>query len=270
MALVITVIVLLILAGTAISIAINGGDIFGKASQARESWNSAVATEEQKVNEVWQILNTMTGGNTQPTKQWEIVTDSGDAGLSVGDLVRPTVTGVTSEQFYVIGIDGSGDNQTVRLLAEKNVETTGYTQSSSANPVAFDSTEPYSNEYASSTIKDLVDNYTGTLTGAGLTLQDIEITNEVSAKGRLMLLSEVVNLGGNAEEWTTDGYTETTAFVGTINYWLGTVGNGDEFAKVCGWGGALYSSYVPDDYDDGGEPITLRPVIVISRNMIEE
>ena len=79
-ALIITVIVLLILAGTAISIAINGGDIFGKASQAREGWNSAVATEEQKINEVWNILNTMTGGNNggganptpNPTAGWDM------------------------------------------------------------------------------------------------------------------------------------------------------------------------------------------------------
>ncbi len=65
-ALIITVIVLLILAGTAVSIAINGGDIFSKAAEARNQWNSAVATEETKINEVWNILNTMTSG-TNPT-----------------------------------------------------------------------------------------------------------------------------------------------------------------------------------------------------------
>ena len=72
-ALIITVIVLLILAGTAVSIAINGGDIFGKASQAREGWNSAVATEQEKINDVMSLLNTVTGenngggANTTPT-----------------------------------------------------------------------------------------------------------------------------------------------------------------------------------------------------------
>ncbi len=65
-ALIITVIVLLILAGTAISIAINGGDIFSKAADARNQWNTAVATEQEKVDEVWNILNTMTG-ETAPT-----------------------------------------------------------------------------------------------------------------------------------------------------------------------------------------------------------
>ena len=58
-ALIITVIILLILAGTAISIAVNGGDIFGKTNQAREGWNSAVAEEERQLKDVLQILNTM-------------------------------------------------------------------------------------------------------------------------------------------------------------------------------------------------------------------
>ena len=48
-ALIITVIVLLILAGTAISIAMNGGDIFGKATTAREEWNT-VEAKRRKCN----------------------------------------------------------------------------------------------------------------------------------------------------------------------------------------------------------------------------
>ena len=58
-ALIITVIILLILAGTAISIAINGGDIFGKANKAREMWNEAVAEEETKIKEVLGILDSI-------------------------------------------------------------------------------------------------------------------------------------------------------------------------------------------------------------------
>ena len=48
-ALVITVIVLLILAGAAISIAINGGDLFTKTNTAVESWNEKVQEEETNV-----------------------------------------------------------------------------------------------------------------------------------------------------------------------------------------------------------------------------
>ena len=63
-ALIITVIVLLILAGTAISIAINGGDIFSRASQARNSWNYAVESENAIVNSYIGYLNQYSGGIT--------------------------------------------------------------------------------------------------------------------------------------------------------------------------------------------------------------
>ena len=63
-ALIITVIVLLILAGTAISISVNGGDLFGKAQNAVTQYNAKVTEEEQKINEVWDILNSIQSGNT--------------------------------------------------------------------------------------------------------------------------------------------------------------------------------------------------------------
>ena len=56
-ALIITVIILLILAGTAISISINGGDLFGKSQNAVTQYNNRVAEEENAINEVWNILN---------------------------------------------------------------------------------------------------------------------------------------------------------------------------------------------------------------------
>ena len=56
-ALVITVIVLLILAGTAITIAINGGDIFTKANTAKGEWNNGVQQEETSTKNVMNSLN---------------------------------------------------------------------------------------------------------------------------------------------------------------------------------------------------------------------
>ena len=62
-ALIITVIILLILAGTAISISINGGDIFGKTNQARENWNIAVAEENTIINNYVKYLEQYSEGN---------------------------------------------------------------------------------------------------------------------------------------------------------------------------------------------------------------
>ena len=59
-ALVVTIIVLLILAGVAINITVNQGDLFGKANNAVEQWNNKVTEEEGKIN---QLLNVLEGGS---------------------------------------------------------------------------------------------------------------------------------------------------------------------------------------------------------------
>ena len=56
-ALVITVIVLLILAGTTIALAIDSGDLFGKAREAANDWNDAVDAEETVLNNYIDMLD---------------------------------------------------------------------------------------------------------------------------------------------------------------------------------------------------------------------
>ena len=58
-ALIITVIILLILAGTAISIAVNGDSLFGRASSARNEWNDKVSQENTEITNVLTILNSI-------------------------------------------------------------------------------------------------------------------------------------------------------------------------------------------------------------------
>jgi len=56
-ALVITVIILLVLAGTAITLSINGGNLFSKTNEAANEWNTAVAREESALSNVLEILD---------------------------------------------------------------------------------------------------------------------------------------------------------------------------------------------------------------------
>ena len=79
-ALIITVIILLILAGTAISIAVNGGDLFGKAQEAREAWNESVADEENNIKSILSYVDLYSGATVPQT-------------LSVGDTVSWTPSG---------------------------------------------------------------------------------------------------------------------------------------------------------------------------------
>ena len=55
-ALIITVIILLILAGTAIAISINGGNIFEKAQNAVTQYNGKVEEEENRINAIWNTI----------------------------------------------------------------------------------------------------------------------------------------------------------------------------------------------------------------------
>ena len=52
-ALVITIIVLLILAGVSINVVFNQGDLFGKANNAVEKWNNKIAEEENLINTIF-------------------------------------------------------------------------------------------------------------------------------------------------------------------------------------------------------------------------
>ena len=58
-ALVITVIVLLILAGTAITLGLNGGDLFGHANTAAQRWNESVINEETVLSDAIGTLTSM-------------------------------------------------------------------------------------------------------------------------------------------------------------------------------------------------------------------
>ena len=75
-ALVITVIVLLILAGAAINMAINSEGLFGKANEAVEEWNSAVGEEENQINNLIGKLEELTPNYEPMITKWNI--ESGD------------------------------------------------------------------------------------------------------------------------------------------------------------------------------------------------
>ena len=70
-ALIITVIVLLILAGTTVSISINGGHIFGRATTAKEAWNEKVVEEEPEEVEEPVVEETEAEPSEEPTEETE-------------------------------------------------------------------------------------------------------------------------------------------------------------------------------------------------------
>ena len=107
-ALIITVIVLLILAGTAVSIAVNSGDIFSKASTAREEWNYAVAKEEGELTNLINILNQVSG-ERETAEAAGLQPDGSFIGLkSIGKQVAGEIDNIWKDATPVIvgGNDG--------------------------------------------------------------------------------------------------------------------------------------------------------------------
>ena len=90
--LVITIIVLLILAGAAINMAINSEGLFGKANEAVEEWNSAAEDEEtqlgnliEKLDEIgpvdWEKVLADAQANPEKYKHPGQASENGDIGI---------------------------------------------------------------------------------------------------------------------------------------------------------------------------------------------
>ena len=108
-ALVITVIILLILAGAAVSIGLNGGDVFSRANQAKTEWNAKVEEEDRKINEVWSMANK----NPKVDNREGIIVNHNGINVDIskipeneiatyyGDYVVNYTTGGTYQLYYV-------------------------------------------------------------------------------------------------------------------------------------------------------------------------
>ena len=100
-ALVITIIVLLILAGVAISLSIDSGGLFSKTKEAAEGWNTAVLTEDSVLKSLMDILDTSTTVYFEGKTLEEV--SAGDD-MTIG-IKRTRATSL--EKFKIIKKDGN-------------------------------------------------------------------------------------------------------------------------------------------------------------------
>ena len=312
-ALVITIIVLLILAGVSISMISSQDGILNKATTAKETQKDATELERVKlaaqsaliegegtidiadttgttkgslkkalIEEFGSTSSVVTGysagkvaiGEKQYSvsaigvvaeikAQWTLTTDSGDSGISVGDLV--TSKKKTTEQFYVIGIDGD----TVSLLSKYNLKSDGSEQDTTGanNTCAFSSTYywdadgkltyPLENgKYPN--LNDKITYPLGTATSIVTTAEDYG--KSLNSTGRLITYEEAKVLV-NVNSTILYGKYETGK---SLNYWLGSVSDSYNVWLVNGERDSLYDSSFNDDADCG-----VRPVVEVSASSIE-
>ena len=308
-ALVITIIVLLILAGVAIAMLSGQNGILKKAADAKTETKekstleqiklgamSAITNEESKIKTAKELEEALKQQGLQVTegavtgnentgyklsldgknynitskgiveeevigaKQWNLTTDSGTTGLSVGDLLTPTISGLENEKFYVI----ADDETSLTLLAERYIDTATNKQvDKNYSNVQFDDD---SNIYNGSSIQALVNSYVGSLTG--LTLENVEVEYNAdpvnNVKGRLMWYEEAKKLESSYFDIV---YSPNIR----VQYWLGSAhpNEGDPVVWTAYSGEREENRFLDGENVTSGTGHAIRPVIKILKSLVQ-
>ena len=284
-ALVITIIVLLILAGVTLSMVMGESGIFGKANSAKEKTQLSNAEETIKLavleNQVKSVSGDAALTNDQLkeeiakklTEQGYTVSGSkvtyyGDKTIDIENYLEKeskTYTAynvgdqvtVGGENFYVIKASSASEEK-VTLLAEKNIDTTTMAQSDSANKIAFSSINYWSSIEGITYPYNL--NNTATLANTDAIAIARAYGTAKGGEGRLMTYEEANELKDINSEMIYG--TNTTA--GYLNSWLGSADNANGVWGVVG-GGSFLHQYAFGDYRSFG----VRPVVEISKDLIK-
>ena len=290
-ALVITIIVLLILAGVTLSMVMGDSGIFGKANNAKEQTQLSNAEEiiklavlENKVKSVSGDADALTNEELKTeiekklteqgyTVNGSTVTYYGDKTIdiesyldkektttytayNVGDQVT-----VGGEKFYVIKASSESEEK-VTLLAEKNIDTTTMVQSDSANKIAFSSTDYWKN------IEGITYPYNLNGVETSVSTDVINIAKAYGTakggEGRLMTVEEAYEITG----LTSSGTINSPDWIKATNYWLGSADNAGSLWGVLGERSYLGGSGFRVDGSVGGIGYGVRPVIELSKSLI--
>lgn len=264
-ALVITIIILLILAGISIASLTQTG-LFEKTKDAKQKSENAQAEENATLENYMAQIDEITGGKKTDSEQ------STYTAYNVGDEVT-----IGKESFYVIEASDA-NTETVKLLAAKNIGTdssnteTYLKQTDSAQTIKFSDTNYWSSEtsypvnlnnYESASIKST--DAISLAKAYGTSIKENLGTN-LEVKGRLIIPEEVVALGGdhpNDYSYTTSG---CPSWINSTTYWLSSANDsdimwivfgGNEWIRYNGFGNVYVNT------------CGVRPVIEISKSLIQ-
>ena len=278
-ALVITIIVLLILAGVSITMISSQDGILGKATSAKETQEEATEIEKVKLAVQAAMMNengTVDKGelNEQLNKlgydpisdlpadieingEKYTITSNGEVELKtlkIGDEVT-----YQGENFYVIGF--SADKTKVNLLAKYNLKADGSSQDTTgaSNLCAFSSTNYWNSvsgiAYPDSTtgkypdLNDETKYPKGDATSIVTTAK--EYGSKLGATGRLMTYEEADTLRTTANTDILYGNKDGKK----LNYWLGSAHNYSSVWSVYGEFSSLYGSDFIDGLGFGVRPV---------------
>ena len=239
-ALVITIIILLILAGITIS-SLTQTSLFTKANEAKEKTEDAKLRENTILNEFAEGIDEKVGSSEGTTY----------TAYTRGQTVTVENKDGVEQSFYVLN-DSSSSEATVTLLAAKNINTSTLLQGDDANIIAFSANTGWAEG------ENLNDYGNLKTDGSSAVYYAVQYGGKFEgATGRLMIVGEVKNITG----LTSYGTIGSPDWIKTTNYWLGSARDAGR-VWVVGGGRLSYSSYGSDSY------YGVRPVIEISKSEI--
>ena len=277
-ALVITIIVLIILAGVSIGTILGDNGIATKARMGAQNYQNAAQEEMGLINTLLDNVGfDQTGGG------------SGGGGNPPGPVVYTLgqEVKVGNEHFYVIQDDDTIEATTIRLLAKYCLNTAATAQEPNVSPTTtqcnFSGDNYWRNTWSAGAPTDLNDypNVPATETTSNNVIKKAQAyaSSLGATKGELLTVSEAQGflasltpgqpgyanptmaniIIGYANDW--DGHNQN----GSLNYWLGTAfaGNDYQVFVVEGWNGRIYFF----DYNSSSNT-GVRPVITINKSLV--
>ena len=194
------------------------------------------------------------------TDKWTLTDNDHDNKISIGDLVTPLSTNISSESFYIMDIKGGE----VILLASSYVSIDALSQTAGNEWYVKYNENGVACEYEDGpSIKHYVDEYVKKLKKEGVSI----------IQGRLITADEVLDLGGDTDSSDFREYVPNFLWCGYNSYWTGNVSpewggySGECIVVMNEDYGELNFSYIYPAEEQWG--VSLRPVIVINKNDIQ-
>lgn len=274
-ALVVTIVVLLILAGVSINLVIGNNGIINKAKEAKEKTKQAQYNTEKEMNVLTDWIDEQLADSEQAGGKTDIAVITGD-GTNIGDEIA-----IGDEHFYVVDVG----TDTVSMLAKYNLlvgnQYDGTTATPLPNPTGlqdetalgnvsgsypyigvteFSNDSKHGTEYATyegSVVEEYVNNYVEYLKEHGA---------PSNITGNIMTKSAIIGLCSDYpdETWCAPIHSEIEC-LDTSSYWTKTMEYSETLWVIDLIGDEVYLEY-SNGYCSNDKYIGVRPVITISKS----
>ena len=270
-ALVITIIILIILASISFTILLGDNGLIEKSKDAVDRYNQAAIEEQQELNNVNDIIDSIISGIETPSQNNNPNggenTPTTYTAYSIGQEVI-----VGGERFYVLE-DSDSSQSTVTLLAKYNLNKEGTAQAPNANcedtAAVFSSDKYWASAFAAytdwSTDYFDINTVSGEVEGDAIYKAKAYATSKGGTNGRLLTVMEAYLLETSYGDMIW-GKANTQTSGNCLYYWLSSASmfNNDEVLATVRGDNERFSNHTYN-YN---EFLGVRPVITVNKSLV--